>query len=106
MFRGLNFFGVTRRITHRRCINFIPVLLFEYGETLRAGCLGRISKGAKCTVANCGGEAVRSVSVPRAKAAGLDVEGKRAYLCKEHYRDYKKGSKKERQIEKWRYGVA
>lgn len=67
--------------------------------------MGRIKKGEKCTVANCDEDAVRSVSVSKAKAAGLDVEGKRAYICKEHYKEYKKGSKKEKQIEKWRHGV-
>lgn len=67
--------------------------------------MGRIGKGAKCTVAKCGDEAVRSVSVPKARSAGLDVEGKRAYLCKEHYKAYKKGSRKDRQIERWRRGV-
>jgi len=35
----------------------------------------------------------------------LDVEGKRAYLCKDHYKEYKKGSKKDKQIEKWRHGI-
>jgi hypothetical protein len=68
--------------------------------------LGRISKGTKCTVAGCEEEAARSVSVLKAKAAGLDVEGRRAYLCKEHYKEYKKGSKKDRRIERWRHGVA
>jgi len=68
--------------------------------------MGKIRKGTECSIADCGEEAVRSVSVPRAKAAGLDVEGRRAYLCKEHYKAFKKGSKKERRIEQWRHGVA
>jgi hypothetical protein len=68
--------------------------------------LGRIGKGTKCAVAGCEEEAVRSVSVPKAKAAGLDIEGRRAYLCKEHYKEYKKGSRKDRRIERWRHGVA
>ena len=68
--------------------------------------MGKIRKGTECSIADCNEEAVRSVSVPRAKAAGLDVEGKRAYLCKEHYKAFKKGSKKERRIEQWRHGVA
>ena len=38
-------------------------------------------------------------------AAGLDIEGKRAYLCKEHYKQFKKGNKKEKRIERWRHGV-
>lgn len=68
--------------------------------------MGKIRKRTECSIADCNEEAVRSVSVPRAKAAGLDVEGRRAYLCKEHYKAFKKGSKKERRIEQWRHGVA
>lgn len=67
--------------------------------------MGRIAKGARCTVAGCGKDAVRSISTPKAKSAGLDVEGRHTYLCEEHYKDYKKGSRKERQLEKWRHGV-
>jgi hypothetical protein len=67
--------------------------------------MGKIKKGAKCTVTNCNEDAVRSVSMPKAKAASLDVEGKRAYLCKQHYKEYKKGNRKADQIEKWRRGV-
>lgn len=67
--------------------------------------MGRIGKGTKCSVTRCESEAVRSISGPKAKATGLDVEGKRVYLCKEHYKEYKKGSKKARKIERWRFGV-
>lgn len=67
--------------------------------------MGRIGKGSKCTVVGCEEEAIRSVSLPKAKAAGLDVEGRRAYLCKEHYKEYKKGSKKDKRIERWRHGI-
>lgn len=66
--------------------------------------MGRISKGAKCSVAGCGKDAVRSVSIDDAKAAGLDVEGRRAYLCREHYKAVKKWRRKEQRIKKWRYG--
>jgi len=66
--------------------------------------LGKIDKGQKCTVRNCGAAAVRSVSVAKAKAASLDVDGKSAYVCEEHYKQYKKGNKKADQIEKWRFG--
>lgn len=62
--------------------------------------LGKIDKGQKCTVRNCGAIAVRSVSVPKAKAAGLDVDGKSAYVCEEHYKQYKKGNKKSDQIDR------
>ncbi len=47
---------------------------------------------------------MRSVSVAKAKTAGLDVDGKSAYVCEEHYKQFKKGNKKSDQIEKWRYG--
>lgn len=68
--------------------------------------MGRISKGTKCSMASCEKDAVRSISGPKAKAAGLDIEGRRAYLCKDHYKEYKKGSRKDKRIEKWRHGVA
>jgi hypothetical protein len=69
--------------------------------------LGKIGKGVKCSCRNCGNDAIRSVNIEKAKNAGLDVQGsKRAYLCKEHYKEYKKGNRKDAQIEKWRHGIA
>jgi uncharacterized Zn finger protein (UPF0148 family) len=65
--------------------------------------MGRIDKGAKCSV--CGKEAERSISADKVKAAGMKVSSeKRAYLCKEHYKEYKKKTKKDKQIDKWRFG--
>jgi uncharacterized protein YlaI len=65
--------------------------------------LGRIDKGAKCSI--CGMEAIRSISSDKVKAAGLKVgDDKRAYLCKEHYKEYKKKTKKDKTLDKWRYG--
>lgn len=66
--------------------------------------MGRINKGAKCSVSGCGKEAVRSISADKVKPAGLRVGNeKRAYLCREHYREYKKKTKKDKQLERWRY---
>jgi thymidine kinase len=67
--------------------------------------LGRIDKGVKCSV--CGKEAVRSLSADKVRTAGLKIGGteKRAYLCKEHYKEYKKKTKKDKQLEKWRYNA-
>ena len=66
--------------------------------------MGRIDKGAKCSVSGCGKEAVRSISADKVKLAGLRVDNeKRAYLCREHYREYKKKTKKDKQLERWRY---
>jgi hypothetical protein len=42
----------------------------------------------------------------KVRSAGLNVGSsqRRAYLCKEHYKEYKKKTKKDKQLEKWRYG--
>jgi hypothetical protein len=68
--------------------------------------MGRIEKGQKCTVSSCGREAARSLSADKVKATGLSVGTKesRAYICKEHYKEFKKKTKKDKTLEKWRYG--
>jgi len=67
--------------------------------------LGRIAKGVKCSVSGCGKDAVRSISAAKVKSAGLNIGSgeRRAYLCKEHYKEYKKKTKKEKKVEQWRY---
>jgi hypothetical protein len=66
--------------------------------------LGRVGKGVKCSVVGCDKEAVRSLSREKVSAAGLKVEGtRRSYLCKDHYKEYKKETKKDKMLEKWRY---
>jgi hypothetical protein len=66
--------------------------------------LGRVAKGVKCSVSGCGGDAVRSLSAEKVRVAGLKVGSeRRAYLCKEHYKEYKKKTKKDKQLEQWRY---
>ncbi|MCX8150110.1 MAG: hypothetical protein N3D85_01175 [Candidatus Bathyarchaeota archaeon] len=69
--------------------------------------MGRIDKGEKCSVSGCNKEAERSVPTEKARGATLNVGGseKRAYLCKEHYKEMKKKNKKEKTLEKWRYGA-
>jgi len=69
--------------------------------------LGRIEKGVKCSVSGCGKEAIRSISTDKVKSAGLSVSSseKRAYLCREHYKAFKKKTKKDKTVEKWRYGA-
>ncbi|MDR2707725.1 MAG: hypothetical protein LBB87_03130 [Nitrososphaerota archaeon] len=69
--------------------------------------MGRIDKGEKCSVSGCSIEAERSISADKVKAAGLKIgsSDKRAYLCKEHYKDYKKKSKKDKLLDKWRHGM-
>ena len=66
--------------------------------------MGRIAKGVKCSVAECGEDAVRSIGAGKVTAAGLSVTStKRAYLCKKHYKTYKKATRKDRTLEKWRH---
>jgi hypothetical protein len=67
--------------------------------------LGRVDKGVKCRISGCSGEAVRSLSAEKVRSAGLKVGSgeRRAYLCKEHYKEYKKKTKKDKMLEKWRY---
>ena len=66
--------------------------------------LGKIDRGIKCSVTRCKADAIRSITAGKVTAAGLRIDTeRRAYLCKEHYREYKKATKKDRTLEKWRY---
>jgi hypothetical protein len=69
--------------------------------------MGRIDKGVKCDASGCSGTAERSISSDKVKHAGLRVSSnqKRVYLCHEHYKEFKKKTKKDKTIEKWRYGA-
>jgi len=66
--------------------------------------MGRVSKGKLCSVDGCSREAIRSLPIAKVEEAGLKVKGtRRAYLCKEHYKEYKKATKKEKTLERWRH---
>jgi hypothetical protein len=66
--------------------------------------LGRVAKGVKCSVVGCDRDAVRSLSRDKVSAAGLKVDGaRRSYLCRLHYKEYKKGTKKDKMLEQWRF---
>lgn len=69
--------------------------------------MGRIDKGVKCSVTGCNKEAARSISTGRVKSAGLKVASseKRTYLCKEHYKELKKKTKKDKTLDKWRFSA-
>jgi hypothetical protein len=68
--------------------------------------VGRIEKGVKCSVSGCNREAARSITTDKVKAAGLKVSSneKRAFVCKEHYKEYKKKTKKDKTLDRWRWG--
>jgi hypothetical protein len=66
--------------------------------------MGKISKGVRCSIEGCEIEATRSLPVEKVTAAGLKAQGtRRVYLCRGHYKEYKKATKKEKMLDKWRY---
>lgn len=66
--------------------------------------MGKVSKGVKCSVEGCGKEAARSLPVDKVTSAGLKVQStRRAYLCRDHYKSFKKATKGEKMVEQWRY---
>lgn len=66
--------------------------------------MGKVAKGVKCSVSGCNSEAIRSLPTEKVVAAGLKVSSsRRTYLCREHYKQYKRETKKEKKVEKWRY---
>jgi len=68
--------------------------------------MGKVAKGQQCNVIGCNGTSIRSISPEKVVHAGINIgKARRAYLCKAHYREYKKLSKKDRQIDKWRFSA-
>ena len=66
--------------------------------------MGKVSKGVRCSVVGCDRPAVRSLPAEEVAAAGLRVERSgRAYLCREHYKEYKRRTKRKRLLERWRF---
>jgi hypothetical protein len=55
-----------------------------------------------CLVAGCGGAAVRRLSLAEARKGFPDLpeKGRRAPLCREHYRAWKKATKDERKLDR------
>lgn len=57
-----------------------------------------------CGVAGCGQDAVRSVALKKAKDAlsgkSLTADFHRVHLCREHYRAFRKATKKDRELER------
>jgi hypothetical protein len=67
--------------------------------------MGLVSKGAKCSVEGCDKDGARSLNTTKVENAGLRVTsvGKKSVLCKEHYKEWKKESKDDRDLERARY---
>jgi hypothetical protein len=68
--------------------------------------MGKVAKGQPCSVVGCKDSAVRSISPDKVATTGLNIgSSRRAFLCKTHYREFKKLSRKDRQIDKWRFSA-
>ena len=67
--------------------------------------MGVVSKGAKCNVDGCDANGSRSLNGKKVEDAGLHVaySGKKAVLCKAHYKEWKKETKDDRDLERARY---
>ena len=67
--------------------------------------MGVVGKGAKCNVDGCDDDGARSLNTTKVENAGLRVNssGKKTILCKTHYKEWKKESKDDRELERARY---
>lgn len=67
--------------------------------------MGLVSKGAKCDVDGCDNDGARSINTTKVENANLRVTstGKKSILCKGHYKEYKKESKDDRELERARF---
>ncbi|MCL5068249.1 MAG: hypothetical protein M1368_07845 [Thaumarchaeota archaeon] len=66
--------------------------------------MGKIGKGVSCSVSGCTNSAERSLSKDRVANSGLRVAGERqVYLCHEHYKEWKKATKKDRELDRIRF---
>ena len=67
--------------------------------------MGRVDKGVGCGVAGCKNPAERSLSREDTGGSGLTIggEGRRVYLCRDHYKTWKKATKKSRSLERSRW---
>jgi hypothetical protein len=59
-------------------------------------------ESAPCAIPGCGGPAVRSLARSEVRKAfpKLSEEGRRAPLCKSHYKEWKKATKEARTLER------
>jgi hypothetical protein len=67
--------------------------------------LGRVDKGVQCNVGGCSNKAERSLSREEMAGSGLSAsgEGRRVYLCREHYKAWKKATKKGKDLQRARW---
>ena len=69
--------------------------------------MGIIAKGAKCNISGCDKDGVRSLNAKKIEEAGLRVSSnsKKAALCKEHYKEWKKETREDRSLDRARFDI-
>jgi hypothetical protein len=69
--------------------------------------MGIVNKGAKCNVDGCTEDGVRSLNTKKVEDAGLRLNSssKKSVLCKQHYKEWKKETKDDRELERARYDI-
>ncbi len=67
--------------------------------------MGKVDKGVSCNVGGCANKAERSLSRTEMPGSGLTVggDGRRVYLCRDHYKAWKKATKKSKSLERSRW---
>ena len=67
--------------------------------------MGRVDRGVACDVTGCKNQAERSLSRAETGQSGLSIggDGRRVYLCRDHYKQWKKATKKSRTLERSRW---
>lgn len=67
--------------------------------------MGKVDKGIQCSVSGCANRAERSLSREELSGSGLSVggSGRRAYLCRDHYKTWKKATRKSKTLERARW---
>jgi hypothetical protein len=68
--------------------------------------MGKVEKGVACLVTGCKNASERSIGRDQVSGSGLTVagDGRRVYLCHDHYKAWKKATKKDRDMQRARWG--
>ena len=68
--------------------------------------MGKVEKGVSCSVNGCKNPSERSIGRDQLSGSGLSAagEGRRVYLCHDHYKTWKKATKKDRDMQRARWG--
>ncbi len=77
----------------------------ERGDIMAMKHKPRDTKADQCGVENCKEKGRKSLSTKKVRSAVPNLKlrsdiGKRVHLCKNHYKEYKKKTKKERELER------